>query len=475
MLHFRFAAWRTALGTSVLSAAALGCSGSEEEKTPPADLSVVWPMYGGTPEATRASSDTKVSTDNVAGLVRKWEAKVKRCTATPAVGGGAVYFGDWGGSAFAHRATTGELIWSARLSSFALDSSPLLMGDKVYFADGGGTLHAVSRANGTILWSKELDDHPTAHLFSSPVGFENLVLIGVASQELVSSKADYTFKGSLLAVDATSGNIVWKTFVTEDDATSGAGCSVWSSFAIDPALRLAYIGVGQTYEQPASPYSDALVAVRIDSGEIAWHRQYTPNDVFVIGRPQGPDFDIGAAPNVFSVDGMDLVGVGDKGGNFAAFHRDNGEPAWGPIRLSNGSAQGGVMDPAAFANGILYMASNDIMGSGIDDPLPGDIHVVRAVNAANGSTVWEQRKTFPSVGGLTFSNGLVFNISTDGTVYALDAVNGDQLWSDPMGTIAAAGVTVADGMVYACNGFGFFKTITGGAAITGSLVAYGLP
>lgn len=461
-------------------ASCLACSSGSSEPTAFVDNlpKTSWSSYGFDLPNTRASDDVTFSRDNVSQLVRKWEFPVKRCTANPAVVDGIVYFGDWAGVLYAKRAADGKDVFPPnRLTNgYAFDDSPTVAGDKIYIGDAASVLYAISRKTGKPVWSTKLDDHPSAHLFGSPVLVDGLVLTGIASQEVVSF-GPYSFHGSLAAVDAETGNIVWKKFVTGPDAGSGgAGVSVWSSFAVDQNRKLAFIGTGQGYETPVSQYSDSLMAVHYDTGEFAWWRQYTANDVFTTSKP-GLDYDIGMTPNLFSLpDGRDVVAVGDKGGRVAAFERETGNEAWNPnyVTVSPGSAVGGVMDSAAYHDGVLYGASNDGYTS-IDDPQPADHHEIFAMDAATGQFKWKKTMQGPSVGGVTWANGLVFNISTDGTVYALDADTGDQLWSDSMADIAAAGPTVAHGRLFACHGFAFFKTVTGGAKIQGGIVAYGLP
>jgi polyvinyl alcohol dehydrogenase (cytochrome) len=385
-----------------------------------------------------------------------------------------VYVGDWFGNLRAHSAADGAPIWEKSVSAFAIDDSPLVMGGKVYAGDGGGNLIAVDQATGELLWTADLDPHPQAHVYSSPIGVGDLVMIGIASIELVTPVADYTFRGSVVGVDAATGMERWRVHMTTDDANAGAGVSVWSSVSVDTERKIAYIGTGQTYEEPASPLGDALVAIRYEEGTIAWSRQFTTGDVFTIGNPSGPDFDIGATPNLFSADGADWVSVGDKGGRFAVLDRETGQDKKWEKELSQGSPQGGVMDSAAYAGGVLFVASNEFrVGGSFDDPLEGDVHFTYALRVESGDEVWKREDPFPSVGGLAHANGVVFNATTDGTVHAYDAGSGDELWSDKAGALMASGPSVAEGMLFVTHGFTFFKT--GGGIIDGGLVAYGLP
>ncbi|HVW28771.1 MAG TPA: PQQ-binding-like beta-propeller repeat protein [Polyangiaceae bacterium] len=445
-----------------------------------------WTSYGHDLSQTRNSPETTFSTANVGQLTRKWEKWLPRCTSTPAVVNGIVYLGDWFGSLHAMRVQDGTDVWTTQLTQSTIDDSPLVADGKIFVGDGAGKLYSVDQRTGKLLWSAVVSDHPQAHVYSSPATVDGLVLIGSASLELVSGVNEFTFKGSFVAFDENTGKEEWRTYVAFDDERSGAGVSVWSSFAIDTKREMAFIGTGQSYEAPASEYGDSLVAVKYKTGEIVWHQQYTADDIYTILHAQGPDADVGATPNLITVNGVDAVGVGNKAGKFAVFNRDTGAPLWDPMfqQVAKGSAQGGFMASSAYNDGVIYMASNDGIGL-IDDPQPTDTHALLAVNADTGATVWRKERPYPSVGGVTYTNGLLFYTTTDGTINAIDASTGDQLWSDKTSFIdprtgdrntykVAAGVTVAEGEVFVCSGFSFFKT-SGNGSYGGGVIAYGLP
>jgi len=444
-----------------------------------------WPQFGHDAQSTRASEDTTLSPENVTNLEKKWSIDLRGCTSTPAVVDGVVYVGDWFGNVRALNADTGKEVWAEKVSDGSIDDSPLVANDRVYIADGVGNLFALHQDTGKVDWEVDLDDSKAAHIYSSPTLVEGMILIGVASLEVVLGEP-FTFYGNVVALDADTGDEVWRTYLTGPEHEAGAGVSIWSSFSVDAELGYAYIGTGQGYEEPASKYSDALVAVDYrNEGKIVWGRQYTADDVFTIRNPAGPDFDIGATPTVYDIDGQNLVAVGDKGGVFAAFNRADGTDAWSePVRLSEGSAQGGVMVSSAFANGVLFVSSNEFRpegGGALDEPLEGDVHIDYAINAATGEVIWKKESSFPSVGGMAWTNGIVFNSSTDGTLYARDASSGEILWSDMPagedrevpGRFIASGASIAEGKVFTCHGFSFFKTASSGI-IDGGLVAYGL-
>jgi polyvinyl alcohol dehydrogenase (cytochrome) len=330
-------------------------------------------------------------------------------------------------------------------------------------------------ATGAERWTAALDTHPNARIFSSPVLAGGNVVVGVGSYELAFEKPTYTFKGSVVALDPSTGGELWRFFTTDDDAASGAGASVWSSAAIDPVRKLAYIGVGQSYEEPAGPYTDSLIALDYETGALAWHRQFTDDDVYRIFRTpvNGPDADVGAAPNLFTIGGRDVVGVGDKAGVYSVLDRTTGETVWAR-QLTVGSHLGGVMLTAAVDQGVIYVSSNVMAGSLFDFGAPGNTSVTFALDADDGSILWDTAVPRASFGALTLANGVLYQPTIPGSFYLLDASTGaiiDTL--TPMaGAQLGGGASVADGLVFAPYGMWFFLEAAGQQ---GGLVAYELP
>jgi polyvinyl alcohol dehydrogenase (cytochrome) len=342
----------------------------------------------------------------------------------------------------------------------------------VFVGDAAGFLHRIARSDGTIAWSVELDAHEATGIYSSPVMAGDVLVIGVASIELASVLRDYTFRGSVVGLDPESGAELWRVYTTEDDATSGAGVSVWSSAAYDAGRGTIYIGTGNTYEEPAAPRSDALMALDAATGDIVWIRQFTEGDVYTIfmRQPQGPDADIGGAPNLFSIGEQDVVGVGDKAGVYAVLDRDSGEPVWA-VQLGEGSHLGGVMTTAAVGDGAIFLASNtwvDIFDFADD----GNTSVTYALAIEDGAILWQHPNLAPVFGAFTLAAGVVYHGTIDGTVHARDAMSGDELWAVAPGGDLGGGFSVVDGRLFVGHGFWFF---TAPAEPMGGFAAYGLP
>jgi polyvinyl alcohol dehydrogenase (cytochrome) len=446
---------------------ASACSSAGSPSDPGVDLGAdpEWRSFGHDLHNTRSNTvETAIGRSTVANLGLLWEHTGVETTSTPAVVDGVVYFADWDGRVFARAVADGAEVWSVDVSDTSISPSLAVTDDRVFVGDQKGSFYALDRSNGDVVWSKPIDDHPDADILSSAVPVDDIVIVGVASSELTQLKEDYTFRGSIVALAQEDGAERWRAYVTEDDETSGAGVSVWSSAAIDTERKLAFIGTGQTYEEPASPMADAVVAVDYETGVVEWFRQFTEDDIYtaLMPLPQGPDADIGAAPNLFTIGGRDVVGVGDKGGVYAVLDRETGEDVW-VTQLGPGTHLGGVMTAAAYHAGRIYVTQNNWPAGFDPDNLffpvfedPANTSDLIALDASNGNILWRVPVASPTLGGILYSNGVVYTTHSLGLLRAYDSSNGNVLWEDQAGPRAAAGQSISDGRLFVAHGFTFF-------------------
>jgi polyvinyl alcohol dehydrogenase (cytochrome) len=99
--------------------------------------------------------------------------------------------------------------------------SPLILGNTIIIGDNQGNtkphagpnIIAIDSATGKLKWITKVNKHPAAIITGSPVALDNVVYVGVSSnEESLSVQPGYpccTFRGSLVALDALSGKILW--------------------------------------------------------------------------------------------------------------------------------------------------------------------------------------------------------------------------------------------------------------------------
>ncbi len=412
-----------------------GAAAPADEAPPPAE----WVRVGLDLANTRAvAGETALDVDNVGDLAPVWDVRgLDGMSGTPIVSDGVVYFGDWTGHVRALRTEDGSEVWNRELGNRYIGGSVALDDDRVYSGTFDGRIVALGRDNGEPVWDTQVGDHPKAVIFGSPVVVDGLVVVGVASFEVFATGNPNTFRGHIVALDAETGAEQWRFYVTAGDATQAAGVSIWSSPAIDTERGVLYIGTGQSYGLPASPLSDSLLALDLHTGEEVWHTQFTADDAWTLAEPTGLDADVGAMPNLFQVDGKDAVGAGDKAGTYRALDRETGEILW-EAPLTRGGTQGGVMASAAVAGGTVYVTSNDAsrdadmaaldvdtgeerwrveVGAHITGPVTwanGVLYVsddsgrIAAYDAADGSLLWSFDVPFPAAGGIAVVDGTIY-------------------------------------------------------------------
>jgi polyvinyl alcohol dehydrogenase (cytochrome) len=354
---------------------------------------------------------------------------------------------------------------------------------------------ALDQNTGALVWRTSLDTNPFAVITSSPAVDGGRIYVGVSSGEEAASLAvpGYTcctFRGSVAALDATTGKILWQTPMI-DDATyrnadgklSGfAGAAVWSSPTIDRNRKLLYVSTGNNYAAspavvdagaplPAGDHIESIVAVDEETGAIRWAQRMTQGDIWTFENSPGPDWDFGGSPNLFQIAGEggvhDVVGAGQKSGVYWAVDADTHAVLW-KTQVGPGGHLGGIHWGTATDATHVYVGVNDQTGTpyklgGAPDAGETPVGSWAALDPISGATLWQVADpalTAPlngvSVNGpVTTVNGVVFggSMDSDGMMYAFDGASGKVLWSFKSGGSVYGGAAVADGVVYWGSGY----------------------
>ncbi len=439
----------TAPPTSAASPAttpAASCSASNPARATETD----WPSYGFDDANSRYNPlENRIEPGNVACLQVLWSIDgLSGVTGTPVVVDGVVYFGDWNGTLHAVDASTGAVVWEKQLGELAITATVVVTENHVYASDADGVLYARDRTTGSALWTVEADNQLEAAIVAAPVLIGDMLVLGMAGD----SPFVVDFRGSVLAVDADTGAERWRVDMTDEGSAPGAG--VWTAGAVDRTLGLVFFGTGNTIGSPVNSLGDSLVAIDYEAGELIWHSQLNPDDF--------DNADIGASPNLFTIDGREVVGVGSKIGLYRVVDRATGDEVWS-VELTEGGDCCGVYATAAVGDGTIYV--NSILRPGTAGS------ITFALDSRDGSILWERPLPSAAYGSLTLANGMVIHGTVAGTIYALDATDGTVLWSDTLPGNFGDGISVVNGTLFV--GYGFSVMLTG--VRDGGVVAYTLP
>lgn len=490
-----------------------------------------WPSAGRDIGNTRDAPDEHIiGPGNVSGLTPAWSITAAGSVfTTPTVAGGTVYFSDEGGELWAADARTGHVLWSRTVTSYlgypaASRVSPAVFGDELIFgtanlSEKGTSVMAVNRLTGALLWNTQVDTNIAAWSTSSPVIYRGVVYVGVSSyEEGLATEPGYqccTFRGSVVALNATTGRLLWKTYTVPVGYTGGA---VWGSTpAIDPAENMLYVATGDNYSVPpgvctsptqtgcalpaADDHFDSVLGLDLSTGAIRWSRPTLTSDTYteVCGSSTpncGPDFDFGSGPNLIRLpSGRELVGVGQKSGVYWALDPRTGAVVWHTL-VGPGSGLGGILWGSATDGRHVYVAISDAVGTPYQiTSASGQTSTIDAgswaeLDAATGKILWQvaDPRGAADMGYVTIANGVVYAGSTAdaGTdMYALDAATGAILWSFAGSGSVGGGAAVVQGRVYWGAGYTRATLCPGGAGpvqycspastVPGTVYAFTLP
>ncbi|MDB5242700.1 MAG: pvaA [Spirosoma sp.] len=441
-----------------------------------------------------AAPDLRITAGNVAQLSLSWAfafPDATRARSQPTVVGNTLFTASQQGVIYALDIATGCIRWTFQAdaevrSAMVVGTDENGLANRIYFGDFKANVYALDLRTRQLVWRKRIDDHEQATITGSPVLYRNRLFVPVSSTEVVAAyNAKYpccTFRGSVVALDVADGAVAWKTYMTTTPAPQAlnsagtqtygpSGAPVWSSPTIDAKRGLLYIGTGENYSRPASPTSDAILALSLATGKINWIRQTISQDAWNAACTQpglancpdqhGPDYDFGAPPILVSRPGQpDLILAGQKSGMVYALNPDaDGAIVW-QRRVGRGGIMGGIHWGMASDGETLYVPINDHDAWPADSAKPA-FPGLHALNVANGSVKWsviekdrcEKGTKWVCAPGLsaaiTLIPGVVFGGSLDGMLHAYSTTDGRTLWDfntdqafDSVNGVRASGGTI---------------------------------
>lgn len=477
-----------------------------------------WLMYGRDYTNQRYSPLAQVNTTNVGKLVPKWVFQtgiVDSFQNTPIVVDGTMYITTPHNHVFAVDARTGRQVWKyehkpgTRIFCCGPNNRGVAIAyGMVYMATLDARLLALDQKTGKVVWDVETGDATAGYGNTmAPLVYKNMVIVGT-------SGAEYGIRGFVKAFDAKDGKLIWTWYTIPEngwegiwakttpegenlnrdieaekavmekhaDAWTKGGGSVWMTPALDPELGLLFVCVGNpspdldgSVRPGDNLYTESIVALDVDKGELKWHYQYLPHDVW--------DLDATSPAVLFdvTVGGKKVKAVGHAGKtgwvyildrqtgklikrseafvpqeNMFALPTDkgtrmlpgaNGGSEWSPMAYSPQTQMVYVaalhqpmhyiVHNAPLEKGKLWLGSAFIAAPGEEKDQYG---IFSAINVNTGKIAWKHKTEQPLMGGsLATAGGLVFTGEGNGNFNAFDAKTGKLLWQFQCG----AGVNAA--------------------------------
>jgi len=503
-----------------------------------------WGVYGGDTGNTRFSENKQVNAGNVSKLSVKWALQLgtnRSQESTPIIVGDTMYVTSSFGpkNVFAVNAKTGEVKWRYSpeipkgVDQFAccdVNSRGVSYSDgKIFFGTLDARLIALDAKTGKEVWASKVVDYTQGSVITSPPTVtKNTIVTGFGGGE-------YGVRGALVGFDTKTGKELWRTSTVPTGSEKGAdtwkndsgkygGGAAWFIGSYDPKLNLVYYGTSNPAPWSAAVrgndssdvgkftnlYTASVVAMNPDTGNIAWHYQFTPHDAW--------DYD-GVNELVFADLPMNgkttpVIMQANRNGFFYVIDRANGKllsakqfvdgvnwatgidlKTGAPIEAPNNSKRPGLKRKASDVcpnllggknwmpmsynkvTGLVYIPTMNLcmdMEGIQEDYKRGQFYLsvnfdlgkmgpgghgggLKAWDPVAQKTVWMNKNSLPFNGGtMTTASGLVFAGDIQGMFRAFDGKTGKELWKFNTGS----GITAAP-MTYTIDGKQYVAVVSG--------------
>jgi len=411
-----------------------------------------WESAGNNIYNTRwQDSNTRIDPANAGTLTVQWQfATGGGVSATPAVDGQNVYFPDFAGNLYAVDRKTGAVEWSSKIEDYTglagdfARTTPAIVGKKgnspkkLIFGDQAGRLFnpygpgtyvmAVDAMTGDLLWKTLVDEHPFAIVTQSAVVKGGDVYVGVSSMEEAAS----AFFAGYPGYECCS----FRASVLKLDADTGAiqwktymvpegysGGAVWGSTpVVDQSRNSVFVANGNNYSVPQS-VADCVEALGPDPDPAAVESCISPDNHF--DSVLALDLDTGAvkwATRALPIDAWNVNCAPEL------IPGVPGDPDLCP-NLADSPDYDFGQGPALFTTRSPQGKNVDLLGVGQKSSQ------YWALDPDTGAVVWVTQVGPGGVGG-----GLQWGSATDGSrIYVAEANSESKPWILPSGVEVTGG------------------------------------
>ena len=270
-------------------------------------------MMNGDYGSTRYSKLSQINRDNVKNLRMVWALALggmqdigqngPENELNPLIDNGFMYTSDGWGTIYkidARDPNRGQFVWVTdpgvkHQGNTSRTRGVALWEDLVIANLPDGRVIAVKRDTGEIVWDKMM---AVTNEFGNREFFDTAPMTADDKVLIANGAGDAGTRGWVAALDARTGKELWRWYVIpkpgdpgsetwkdKNNAWKTGGGGIWQTGSYDPETKLTIWGTGNPvpqYDPQARPgdnlYTDSAVALNIDTGKLAWHFQYTPND-----------------------------------------------------------------------------------------------------------------------------------------------------------------------------------------------------
>ena len=278
-----------------------------------------WLTYSGNVLGQRYSALNQITAANVKNLELQWvwQAKsLEKFETTALVLDGVLYTiqapnntntADGYTQVVALDAATGRQFWTfrydipmtARACCGRVNRGLAILGDTLYMTTLNSHLIAINAKVGKLLWDTTVTTTLGYLLTHVSLVVKDKVIVGTAG-------GDGPIRAFIAAFDAKTGKEVWRFYTIpgpgevghetwSGDSWKTGGAAIWNTGAYDAETNLTFWGTGNPAPDTNGAvrlgdnlYSDCVIALDADTGQLKWYYQFTPHDQMDYDSTQVP-------------------------------------------------------------------------------------------------------------------------------------------------------------------------------------------
>lgn len=331
--------------------------------------SVDWRLHNLDLYGSRYAEIDQITPENASELTPRWLFQhgvidgVSNQT-TPVIVDGVMYVTDSRGSVYAVDASNGHHLWTydvtellggGRREGYIFRHRGVTYEDGVIYSAAGSFIFALDAKTGEPIQTFGENGQASVILdvlrlrypevetaismgywfTTAPQIHDGVIYVGsTRSESLIPG-------GHVLAVDATSGEVIWHfNTIPQDENDQGwdiagptwigggrEGGGIWETPSIDPELGLVYVAVGNpfgdsTKRSGKNLFTDSVLALDLENGQLRWYYQLVHHDVW--------DYDNGSQPILFNMEvngePVRALAQANKNGFLYLLNRETGQP-----------------------------------------------------------------------------------------------------------------------------------------------------
>jgi alcohol dehydrogenase (cytochrome c) len=265
--------------------------------------SSAWLMYGGNYQSWRFSPLKDINRQNVKKLAPAWIFQTGipgQLEASPIIADGILYLTASYNHLYALDAVTGEPLWKydhplpddVRICCGPTNRGVAIADDKVFMGTLDARLVALDRKSGAVVWNTKVDEYANGFSITvAPLVVKDKIIVGIAGGE-------YGVRGYVDAYDVKTGERKWRRYTIPGEGEKGVetwagdswktgGGPTWVTGSYDPEQNVLFWATGNTspdwngdVRAGDNLYTDSVLALNPETGEIKWYFQFTPHDVW---------------------------------------------------------------------------------------------------------------------------------------------------------------------------------------------------